>query len=118
MIRLLCAGIALLAAGSASAEWALNMPRGVTELSAATYEIHMIIFWWCVAIAVVVFGAMIYSIYAHRKARGVKPATFTHSMTAEVVWTVIPVIILLIMAVRAAGRFRRPHRHGGASRCE
>ena len=102
MIRLLGAGFALLAAGSASADWALNMPRGVTELSAATYEIHMIIFWWCVAIAVVVFGAMIYSLYAHRKSRGVEPATFTHSMTAEVVWTVIPVVILLIMAVPSA----------------
>ena len=64
MIRLLCAGLALLAAGSASADWAINMPKGVTELSAETHEIHMIIFWWCVAIAVVVFGAMIYSLIA------------------------------------------------------
>ena len=102
MIRLLCAGVSLLAAGSASADWAVNMPKGVTELSAATHEIHMIIFWWCVAIAVVVFGAMIYSLYAHRKSRGVEPAKFTHSMTAEVIWTVIPVIILLIMAVPSA----------------
>jgi cytochrome c oxidase subunit 2 len=102
MIRKLCAGLLLLAAGSASADWAINMPKGVTELSAETHEIHMIIFWWCVAIAVVVFGAMIYSLFAHRKSRGVKPATFTHSMTAEVVWTIIPVIILLIMAVPSA----------------
>lgn len=102
MIRKLCAGIAMLATGTASADWAINMPKGVTELSAATHEIHMIIFWWCVAIAVVVFGAMIYSLFAHRKSRGVKPATFSHSMTAEVVWTVIPVIILLIMAVPSA----------------
>lgn len=102
MIRFLCAGLGLLAASSASADWTLNMPKGVTELSAATHEIHMIIFWWCVAIAVVVFGAMIYSLYAHRKSRGVEPATFTHSMTAEVIWTVIPVVILLIMAVPSA----------------
>lgn len=94
--------IALLLAGDVFAERAVNMPVGVTELSAETYQIHMIIFWWCVAIAVVVFGAMIYSIINHRKSKGVEPATFTHNMTAEVVWTVIPVIILLIMAVPSA----------------
>ena len=78
------------------------MPRGVTELSAATYDIHMLIFWWCVAIGVVVFGAMIYSLINHRKSKGVEPAQFSHSMTAEVIWTVIPIIILIVMAVPAA----------------
>ena len=99
----MCAGVlGTVLAGSASADWTINMPRGVTELSAETYEIHMIIFWWCVAIAVVVFGAMIYSLINHRKSRGVEPASFSHSMTAEVVWTTIPVVILLIMAVPSA----------------
>ena len=103
MIRRLCLGaLALFAAGSASAEWALNMPRGITELSAETYELHMLVFWWCVAIGVVVFGAMIWSLIYHRKSKGVKPASFSHSMTAEVIWTVIPIIILLIMAVPSA----------------
>jgi len=103
MFRKLCIGIpALLFAGSAFADWAINMPKGVTELSAETYEIHMIVFWWCVGIAFVVFGAMIYSLIKHRKSRGVVPAQFSHSMTAEVIWTVIPVIILLIMAVPSA----------------
>jgi cytochrome c oxidase subunit 2 len=103
MIRKLCTGaIALLLAGNAFAEWAVNMPKGVTELSAETYEIHMVIFWWCVAIAVVVFGAMIYSLINHRKSRGAVAAQFSHSMTAEVIWTTIPVIILLIMAVPSA----------------
>ena len=102
MIRLFATGLLLLAAGVASADWTLNMPRGVTELSAETYQIHMIIFWWCVAIAVVVFGAMIYSLYAHRKSKGVEPAQFSHSMKAEVIWTVIPIVILLVMAVPSA----------------
>lgn len=103
MIRKLCTGVAsLLLAGNATAEWALNMPRGVTELSAETYEIHMVIFWWCVAIAVVVFGAMIYSLINHRKSKGAIPAQFSHSMTAEVIWTTVPVIILLVMAVPSA----------------
>ena len=103
MTRKLCTGVvALLLAGNAFAEWALNMPKGVTELSAETYEIHMVIFWWCVAIAVVVFGVMIYSLINHRKSKGAMPAQFSHSMTAEVIWTTIPVIILLIMAVPSA----------------
>ena len=84
------------------ADWALNMPRGVTELSAETYALHMQVFWWCCAIAFLVFGAMIYSLVKHRKSRGVEPAKFSHSMTAEIIWTVIPIIILLLMAVPAA----------------
>lgn len=103
MIRKLCTGVvALLLAGNAFADWAVNMPKGVTELSAETYEIHMVVFWWCVGIAVVVFGAMIYSLINHRKSKGAVPAKFSHSMTAEVIWTTIPVIILLIMAVPSA----------------
>lgn len=89
-------------AGAASADYALNMPKGVTELSAETYDIHMLAFWWCVGIAVVVFGAMIVSLVLHRKSRGVKAADFSHSTTAEVIWTILPVFILLFMAVPAA----------------
>ncbi len=89
-------------AGAASADWALNMPRGVTELSAETYDLHMMVFWWCVAIGIVVFGVMIISLVKHRKSKGVTPATFSHSTAAEVIWTIIPVIILLVMAVPAA----------------
>jgi len=94
--------LGLLSAGIANADWAINMPKGVTELSAETYGLHMMVFWWCVAIGVVVFGVMIISLIKHRKSRGAEPATFTHSMTAEVIWTAIPVVILLIMAVPAA----------------
>ena len=92
----------LLTAGTASADWALNMPRGVTDLSAETYGLHMQVFYWCCVIAVLVFGAMIYSLIKHRKSLGVEPAKFSHSTTAEVIWTVIPIVILLIMAVPSA----------------
>lgn len=103
MIRKLCLGmLTLLAAANAAAEWELNMPKGVTELSAETYDLHMMVFWWCVGIGVVVFGVMIYSLFAHRKSRGAEPAKFTHSMSAEVIWTVIPIVILLVMAVPSA----------------
>jgi cytochrome c oxidase subunit 2 len=103
MIRKLCLGVLVaLVTARADADWALNMPQGVTELSAETYALHMVVFWWCVAIAVIVFGAMIWSLVMHRKSKGVEPANFSHSMTAEITWTVIPIIILLIMAVPSA----------------
>ena len=94
--------LGLMLAGTASADWELNMPKGVTELSAETYDLHMMVFWWCVAIGVVVFGVMIISLMQHRKSKGVEPAQFSHSTLAEVVWTIIPVLILLVMAVPAA----------------
>jgi cytochrome c oxidase subunit 2 len=94
--------LGLLSASAANADWTLNMPRGITELSAETFDLHMMVFWWCVAIGVAVFGAMIYSLIKHRKSKGVEPATFSHSTTAEVVWTIIPCLILLVMAVPAA----------------
>jgi cytochrome c oxidase subunit 2 len=103
MIRKLCLSLlGLLAAGSAAADWELNMPKGVTELSAETYDLHMMVFWWCVGIGIVVFGVMIYSLFAHRKSRGAEPAKFSHSMSAEIIWTAIPIVILLIMAVPSA----------------
>ena len=89
-------------ASAAKADWALNMPRGITELSAETYDLHMLVFWVCVWIGVLVFGVMIWSLIKHRKAAGAKAATFSHSTTAEVIWTAIPCVILLLMAVPAA----------------
>lgn len=89
-------------ASIAAADWALNMPRGVTELSAETYYLHMLVFWVCVAIGILVFGVMIFSLVKHRKSAGAVAADFSHSTKAEVIWTVIPVIILLVMAVPAA----------------
>lgn len=103
MIRKILLGLTgLVTTGTALADLELNMPKGVTELSAETYDLHMMVFWWCVAIGVVVFGAMGFSLVKHRKSQGAKPATFSHNTTAEVVWTVIPVVILLVMAVPAA----------------
>jgi cytochrome c oxidase subunit 2 len=62
----------------------------------------MLILWVCVVIAVAVFGVMIYSIATFRKSKGSVPANFDHSTTAEVVWTLIPVLILVAMAIPAA----------------
>jgi cytochrome c oxidase subunit II len=96
------AGLALAVQAPAWADWGLNMPRGVTDISAEVYRLHMLIFGICVAIAVVVFGAMIWSIIHHRKSRGVEPAKFSHSTRLEIIWTVIPIVILVAMAVPAA----------------
>ncbi len=94
--------LGLFLASTVKADWALNMPKGVTDLSAETYGLHMMVFWWCVAIGVLVFGVMIVSLVRHRKSKGAQAADFTHSLTAEIVWTAIPVVILLLMAVPAA----------------
>lgn len=85
------------------AEWgALNMTRGVTEVSNEVYTLHMRIFYICCAIGAVVFGVMIVSMFLHRKSRGAKPATFHESTAVEIVWTVVPLVILIAMAIPAA----------------
>lgn len=106
MVKRLLAGAAALTAFAASpafAAWSdLNLRVGVTPLSEEIYRLHTLILWICVAIAVAVFGVMIYSIATFRKSKGAVPATFDHSTRAEIVWTVIPVVILVAMAVPAA----------------
>ena len=79
------------------------MPRGVTEISRKIYDLHMTIFWVCVAIGVVVFGVMIWSLIAYRKSRGaVADVTLVHNTKVEFIWTIVPVFILIAMAVPAA----------------
>ncbi len=91
-----------LPASAAFAAWELNMPIGVTELSREIHGLHMLIFWICVLIALVVFGMMIYSIVKFRHSQGAIAANFDHSTKAEIVWTIIPIAILVGMAVPAA----------------
>lgn len=87
----------------ARADWKdINMPVGVTPLSRDIHDLHMTIFWWCVAIGVFVFGWMILALVKFRRSQGAKPdVTMTHSTKAEIIWTVIPVGILVLMAVPA-----------------
>jgi len=81
------------------AAWELNMPEGITGISRETYSLHMIIFWVCVVIGVLVYGVLVYSLFAYRKSKGAVPATFHHSTKLEIVWTFIPFVILIGMAV-------------------
>lgn len=90
-----------LALQPAWAEYGLNMPEGVTPLSRNIYDLHMLIFYICCVIAVVVFGVMFWSIFRHRKSRGVKAAQFHHHTTVEIIWTAIPMLILVLMAIPA-----------------
>jgi cytochrome c oxidase subunit 2 len=81
----------------------LNMTQGVTEISREIYRLHMLIFWVCVVIGVVVFAVMIWSIIKFRKSQGaVSDTTMVHNTKVEIVWTVIPIAILVAMAVPAA----------------
>ena len=106
-IRTALGSLALLAvaalAPAARAEWSnINMTEGVTPLSRDIHALHMTIFWWCVAIGVFVFGWMIWSLVKFRKSQGAKPdVTMVHSTKAEIIWTVIPVFILVLMAIPA-----------------
>jgi cytochrome c oxidase subunit II len=100
--RLLAALALCLYTAPALADWGFNLPVGVTPLSKEIYGLHMLVFGVCCAIAVVVFGAMIYSIVTFRKSKGAQPAHFHHSTKAEIAWTVIPIFILVAMAIPAA----------------
>jgi len=81
--------------------WGVNMTEGVTPVSKIVHGLHMDIFWWCVGIGVVVFGVMFYTMIAHRKSRGAVAANFHESTALEILWTLIPFVILIVMAVPA-----------------
>jgi cytochrome c oxidase subunit 2 len=78
-----------------------NMTKGVTPISRDIYGLHMTIFYICCAIAVVVFGVLIYTLIMHRKSRGATPAQFHGNTAIEITWAVIPFIILVLMAIPA-----------------
>ncbi len=90
-----------------ASEWQLNMTEGVTSVSQSVFRLHMVILIICVVIGIVVFGVMFYSMYVHRKSRGAKAANFHESTTLEVIWTVIPFIILIGMAFPATSTLKR-----------
>ena len=92
---------ALLASGVVFANpqpWQLNMAPGATAISQRIHGVHMLAFWVCVAIGVIVFGAMIVAMFRFRKSKGAVAETWSHNTTMEVIWTVVPIIILVVMA--------------------
>ena len=103
LVFVLAAALGTLPAQAESGWNELNMTRGVTHISREIYALHMRIFWICVWIGVVVFGVMIWSIFSYRKSRGAVPdVKLVHNTKVEIAWTIVPVIILVVMAVPAA----------------
>lgn len=103
--RILAAGFAALPIGVMAewrSDWQYNLPVGVSEISKEVYDLHTAILWVVTIIGVIVFGAMIYSIIKFRKSKGVTPAKFHESTTVEIIWTIIPFLILVGMAIPAA----------------
>ena len=79
----------------------LNMSRGVTDISGSVYSMHMLAFYICVLIGLIVFAAMFWSIIRHRKSRGVTPSQFHDNVKVEIAWTVTPFLILIALALPA-----------------
>ena len=90
-----------LVAGGAQAAYALNLHAPVTEIARQIYDLHMLIVYVCLAIFVVVFGIMFYSLYKHRKSVGHEAAQFHEHHVLEIIWTIIPAVILIAMAIPA-----------------
>jgi cytochrome c oxidase subunit 2 len=102
---------AILGAGAFADE--LNMRLGVTDISESVYDLHMYILYICCAIGVVVFGAMAYSLYHHRKSMGAKAATFHENTRLEIFWTIVPTLILIAIAVPATNVLVKMYDTGG-----
>ena len=95
-------GLFLMAlAGNASASWTMNMSPGATEVSRSVFNLHMTIFWISVIIGGIVFAVMFWSMIMHRRSKGAVPAKFHENLTVEILWTVIPLLILVGMAIPA-----------------
>ncbi|HEX6999378.1 MAG TPA: cytochrome c oxidase subunit II [Gammaproteobacteria bacterium] len=94
--------LGLMNASSAWADWQLNMPVGVTPISHEVFQLHMMVLWVCLIVGIGVFGVMTVAIIRYRKSAGAVPARFTHNTKAEVVWTAIPALILVGLAVPSA----------------
>ena len=85
--------------------WQLNMGQGVTPQSMNAYSAHMFVLWVCVVIGILVFTAMGVAMYRFRHSRGAVPdKDFTHSTKLEIIWTVVPVVLLVLMAAPATSK--------------
>jgi cytochrome c oxidase subunit 2 len=87
--------------GQAQGAWTVNMAPGATQTSSAIFDLHMTIFWICVVIGIVVFAAMFWSIIVHRRSTGQQAAHFHENTKVEIMWTIVPLLILVAMAIPA-----------------
>jgi cytochrome c oxidase subunit 2 len=93
--------IALLASGVAAANpepWQLNLTPGVTSISQRIWHLHMLGFYVCLGIGAIVFGAMFIAMFKFRKSKGAVPEQWSHSTKLETIWTVAPIVLLVVLA--------------------
>lgn len=86
---------------AASAEWEVNLRPGITPVSKEIFELHSYVLWWVFGIAAVVIGGVMWSVIFHRKSRGAKAAEWHEHLGVELAWTIIPFIILAVLAIPA-----------------
>jgi cytochrome c oxidase subunit 2 len=99
--RCTIAAIATLVGSAATAEYGLNMTEGVTDISKQVYGLHMMVLGICIIASIVVYGVIVYSLVKHRKSKGAVAAQFHESTTVEILWTAVPLIVLVLMAIPA-----------------
>ena len=92
----------------------INMPKGVTPVSHNIYDLHIMVIWMVVGIMAVVYGVIIYSVIRHRKSKGAMASTFRQNMFLEIFWTVIPLIIITVIAAPSIRILIEMHNYGAA----
>jgi len=105
----IAAALSFFASTGASAAWEWNFQPAVTPLAREIISLHGLIFWICVVIFIGVFGTMFYSLFKHRKSIGHQAVQFHENTTVEIVWTIIPFLILLFMAYPATKTILAAH---------
>lgn len=100
--------------GMVYADWELNLTKGVTPISQELYDLHMIILYIVTIVGVIVFSVMAWSIYHHRKSKGAVAQQFHHNTVAEIIWTIIPILVLVAIAVPATKTLIYMEETGGA----
>ncbi|MCB1967512.1 MAG: cytochrome c oxidase subunit II, partial [Candidatus Accumulibacter sp.] len=98
---LLIAGLLGLFSSAANADWALNLQEPVTAVARRVYALHSLLLWVIVAIFVGVFAVVTYSLFQHRKSKGHKAADFHDNTAVELIWTIVPALILVAIAFPA-----------------
>jgi cytochrome c oxidase subunit 2 len=105
----IAAALSFFASTGAWAAWEWNFQPAVTPLAREIISLHGLIFWICVVIFIGVFGTMFYSLFKHRKSIGHQAVQFHENTTVEIVWTIIPFLILLFMAYPATKTILAAH---------
>ena len=102
LVATIAIGALVMTIPEAQAAWELDMPTGVTTLSAEIFDLHRLILLVCTVICIAVFGFAFYTMWSCRRSTGAKAAKFSHSTRAEIIWTLIPTLILVAMAIPSA----------------